>query len=60
MVGTISGRDDPAAVVRDSQLMGKLIRRGRFSLRREKVVRAEGGASALPLTNGELNMKRKI
>jgi hypothetical protein len=32
--------------------MGKLIGRGRFSLRREKSKWAEGGASALPLKNG--------
>jgi hypothetical protein len=40
--------------------MGKLIGRGRFSLRREKSKWAEGGASALPLTNGEAKRKRKI
>jgi hypothetical protein len=37
-VGTILGRDDPAVGVRDSQPMGKRIRRGRFSLRRERLM----------------------
>ena len=44
----LNGRDDPAAVVRDSQRVMNRYRREIFSPRREKVKWAEGGASALP------------
>ena len=56
--GFWNGRDDPAVVVPDSQPMINPNQRGRFSLRREKVKWAEGGASALPFTNG--NPKNKL
>jgi hypothetical protein len=55
--GFWNGRDDPAVVVPDSQPMINP-NEGRFSLRRAKVKWAEGGASALPLTNG--NPKNKL
>ena len=48
MVGTISGRDDSAAVVRDFHPVRNQKQRERFSFRREKVKWAGRGDPALP------------